>query len=159
MGRPRAIKYNVALMLQSMVIEHERDGAAWRAEWRALPESCLMAGVMLASMKYVISGLVVNAPKMRANLDLLGGFLLSERVMFALSGKLGKQTAHEVVYEASMHGIENKITFEKSLMDNKQVRAALTDEELRAALDPTTYVGLAPEIVDEVLAQATWIKD
>ena len=79
--------------------------------------------------------------------------------MFALSGKLGKQTAHEVVYEASMHGIENKITFEKSLMDNQQVRAALTDEELRAALDPTTYVGLAPQIVDDVLAQAQWIKD
>ena len=154
MGVSRAIKYNVALMLESMVIEHERDGAAWRAEWRALPESCLMAGGMLGAMKYVLSGLVVNAPKMRANLDLLGGFLLSERVMFALSGKLGKQTAHEVVYEASMHGIENKITFEKSLMDNKQVRAALTDEELRAALDPTTYVGLAPQIVDDVLAQA-----
>ena len=154
MGVSRAIKYNVALMLESMVIEHERDGAAWRAEWRALPESCLMAGGMLASMKYVLSGLVVNVDKMRSNLDLLGGFLLSERVMFVLSGKLGKQTAHELVYEVSMHGIETGITFEKALMENKQVREALSEKELRAALDPTTYVGHAPQIVDEVLAQA-----
>jgi adenylosuccinate lyase len=154
MGVSRAIKYNVALMLESMVIEHERDGAAWRAEWRALPESCLMAGGMLASMKYVLSGLVINTDKMRSNLDLLGGFLLSERVMFVLSGKIGKQTAHELVYEVSMHGIETGITFEKALMENKQVREALSEKELRAALDPTTYVGHAPQIVDEVLAQA-----
>jgi adenylosuccinate lyase len=29
----------------------------------------------------------------------------------------------------------------------------LTPAELRKALDPATYVGLAPQIVDEVLAQ------
>ena len=41
---------------------------------------------------------------MRGNLDALGGFLLSERVMFALADKLGKQSAHEAVYEAAMRG-------------------------------------------------------
>lgn len=91
---------------------------------------------------------------MRRNLDLLGGFLLSERVMFALSDKVGKQTAHELVYEASMHGLEHGMTFEQALMQNEQVRAALTLEELRKLLDPTTYVGLAPQIVDQVLAQS-----
>ena len=34
---------------------------------------------------------------MRSNLDLLGGFLLSERVMFELSEKLGKQIAYDLV--------------------------------------------------------------
>ena len=51
-----------------------------------------------------------------------------------------------------MHGIENGVTFERSLMENKQVRDALTADELRAALDPTTYVGHAPQIVERVLA-------
>jgi adenylosuccinate lyase len=110
-------------------------------------------------MKYIIGGLEVDVPKMRANLDLLGGFLLSERVMFELSEKIGKQTAHELVYEISMRGIEHKIPFEKVLMDDARVRGAMSDLELKAALDPTTYVGLAPEIVDEVLAQAEgWIS-
>jgi adenylosuccinate lyase len=159
MGATRAMKYNVTLMLEAMVIEHERDGAAWRAEWRAIPETCLMAGGVLASMKYIIGGLDVDAAKMRGNLDLLGGFLLSERVMFELSEKIGKQTAHELVYEISMHGIENNIPFEKVLMDDARVRGAMTDKELKAALDPTTYVGRAPEIVDEVLAAAErWIN-
>jgi len=152
-GVSRAIRYNAAFMLESMVIEHERDGSSWRGEWKALPESCLMLGGMLAAMKYVLAGLAVNVPVMRKNLDALGGFLLSERVMFALSGKVGKQTAHELVYEASMHGIEHGMSFVDSLMRNERVRAALTQAELEAALDPTTYVGHAPEIVDRVLAE------
>ncbi len=149
----RALRYNVALMLESMVMEHERDAASWRAEWRALPEACLMTGALLASMRYVIEGLEVNVAAMRRNLDLLGGFLLSERVMFALSGKLGKQTAHELVYEVSMHGLEHGIRFEEALKQDKRIGNALSREELRELLDPTTYVGLAPQIVDNVLAQ------
>lgn len=156
----RALRYNAALMLESMVMEHERDAASWRAEWRALPEACLMTGALLANMRCVLAGLEVNVGKMRRNLDLLGGFLLSERVMFALSGKLGKQTAHELVYEASMHGLEQGVSFEQALMRDPRVRDALSPEELRKALDPATYVGLAPQIVDQVLAQtraAGWL--
>jgi adenylosuccinate lyase len=152
-GISRALRYNVAFMLESMMIEHERDGSSWRGEWKALPESCLMAGGMLAMMKYVLTGLHVDTAAMRRNLDRLGGFLLSERVMFVLSDKVGKQTAHDLVYEASMHGIETGVSFERALLQNTQVRAALTAAELQAALDPVTYVGRAPEIVDEVLSR------
>lgn len=153
-GVSRALRYNVSFMLECMVIEHERDGSAWRGEWKALPESCLMMGALLGMMKYVLSGLEVNVEKMRSNLDMLGGFLLSERVMFALSDKVGKQTAHELVYEASMHGMQHGMTLEQALMQHERVRGAMTEAELRAVLDPTTYVGRAPEIVDGVLAQA-----
>lgn len=152
-GVSRAIRYNAAIVVEGMVIEHERDGSSWRAEWKALPESCLMMGGMLAMMKSVLEGLHVDAKQMRRNLDLLGGFLLSERVMFVLAEKIGKQTAHELVYEASMRGLEGGTTFEKALFENPRVRAALTDAELAAVLDPTTYIGHAPAIVDRVLAQ------
>ena len=161
-GVSRALRYNATLMLECMIIEHERDGSSWRAEWKALPESCLMMGGLLAMMRYVLSGLTVDAKRMRENLDKLGGFLLSERVMFELSEKVGKQTAHELVYEASMHGIEHGVGFEKALMQDQRVAAALTPQELHAVLDPTTYVGLAPQIVDEVLAQTRksgWLQE
>jgi adenylosuccinate lyase len=152
-GVSRAIRYNAAMVVEGMLIEHERDGSSWRAEWKALPECCLMMAGMLASMKYVLEGLVIDAPQMRANLDRLGGFLLSERVMFVLSEKVGKQTAHELVYEASMHGIEQGISFETSLMENKKVRDALTVEEVRAVLNPVNYLGHALAIVDRVVAE------
>jgi len=149
----RALRYNAAFMLECMVVEHERDGSAWRGEWKALPETCLMAGGLLAMMNGVLSGLTVDAPRMRRNLDLLGGFLLSERVMFALSEKLGKQTAHDLVYEAAMRGIEGGIGFDEALRKNTRVREALSADALRAALDPATYVGYAPQIVERLLAE------
>jgi adenylosuccinate lyase len=149
----RVLRYTVALMHDALLHEHERDASAWRIEWKAVPEACLMTGVMLAQMKYILAGLEVHADKMRRNLDALGGFLMSERVMFALADKIGKQTAHEVVYHASMQGYEQGITFEQALMASPQAKGAIGTTELQALLDPTTYVGLAPAIVERVLAR------
>lgn len=150
----RALRQSVVMLHEGLIQEHERDGRGWKTEWKAVPEACMMTGVILSQMKYVLSDLVVNTDKMRKNVDLLGGFLLSERVMFVLAEKLGKQTAHELVYEVSMHGLETGTPFETVLMESPLVNKALTREELAAALDPTTYVGHAPAIVDRVLASA-----
>jgi adenylosuccinate lyase len=147
-------------MQEALVVEHERDASTWRLEWKAMPECCLMTGAMLAQMRHVLGGLEVHADRMRRNLDALGGFLMSERVMFALADKVGKQSAHELVYEVAMRGIDQGTTFEQALMADTQVQGALGAQELRALLDPTTYVGLAPEIVDRVLAEtkaAGWL--
>jgi adenylosuccinate lyase len=148
-----ALRASVGLMQQALMVEHERDAAAWRLEWKALPECCLMTGAMLAQMKVVLGGLEVHPEKMRRNLDALGGFLMSERVMFALADKVGKQSAHELVYEVAMRGIAKGLSFEQALMGDAQVKDALTPDELRALLDPTTYVGLAPAIVERMLAE------
>ena len=149
----RALRGAVALMQEALVMEHERDAALWRLEWKAMPEACLMTGAILAQSKHILAGLEVHPDKMRANLDALGGFLMSERVMFALADRVGKQSAHELVYEVAMRGIAQGITFEAALMADAQVKKALGIAELRALLDPTTYVGHAPAIVDRVLAE------
>src|SRR5205823_544502 len=73
----RTLRHTVGLMHDALLHEHERDAAAWRIEWKALPEACLMTGVMLQQMTYVLAGLEVHVDKMRRNLDALGGFLLS----------------------------------------------------------------------------------
>jgi adenylosuccinate lyase len=149
----RALRHSTALMQEAMVLEHERDASVWRLEWKVLPEACLMTGAILAQMKYILTGLEVHPEKMRSNLDVLGGFLLSERVMFALADKLGKQSAHEMVYEAAMQGIAQGVTFEQALMADPRVKQAIGVDELTLLLDPTTYVGHAPAIVARVLAE------
>jgi adenylosuccinate lyase len=149
----RALRWTVGMMHEALVLEHERDASVWRLEWKALPEICLMTGAILGQMKYILKDLEVRTDKMRANLDLLGGFLLSERVMFALADKVGKQSAHEMVYEAAMHGMTGNVTFEQALMADPRVKQALGGDELKLLLDPTTYIGLAPEIVERVLAE------
>ncbi len=112
------------MMHDAQMVEHERDVAAVRMEWKAVPEACMMTAAMLEMMHQALSGLTVNTDRMRANLDLLGGFLMSERVMFALAEKVGKQSAHELVYAAAMQGMEASITFEQALLRDAAVRDA-----------------------------------
>jgi adenylosuccinate lyase len=149
----RTLRYDVAIMQEALVQTHERESAVWKLEWKALPEICMGLGLLLSLGRQVLEHLVVKPARMRENLDRLGGLLLSERVMFFLGEKLGKQTAHEVVYEAAMSAQEQGATLEAALARDPRVTGAATSAELAGLLDPTTYLGLAPELVDRALAQ------
>ncbi|GAA3413656.1 adenylosuccinate lyase [Paenibacillus hodogayensis] len=158
----KPIRYNVALVQESMIVEHERDAMSWRGEWIALPESCIYLASQLASAKAILKGLVVKPDHMLRNLNLLGGLLLSERVMFVLAKPMGKQTAHEIVYELCMKSVEEGIPFREALMADERIREAVNLEELENLMDPATYLGSAPETVDRVLAAAEtagWLRE
>jgi adenylosuccinate lyase len=158
----KPIRYNAALVQESMIVEHERDAMSWRGEWIAIPESCIYLAAQLASAKNILAGLVVKPENMLRNLNMLGGLLLSERVMFVLAKPMGKQTAHEVVYELCMKSVEEGIPFRDVLMADERVREAVSKEELENLMDPSSYLGSAPQIVDRVLAAAEasgWLQE
>ena len=54
----------------------------------------------------MLAGLVVHEPRMRENLDLTQGLIVAEAVMMAAAPKLGRQKAHDVVYDACRKAIE-----------------------------------------------------
>lgn len=67
-----------------------------------IPETCVLMGRMSKAMANVLEGLEVNEKNIRRNLDLLGGLLLTEAVMFRLADKMGKQDAHELLRELTL---------------------------------------------------------
>lgn len=144
-------KANLAILSDIERHEHERDGQVWKMEWKLLPEMFLMLSVVLSNMKFVLSDLEVKKDQMLKNLNILNGFILAERIMFALSDHYGKQHAHEIVYEDSMLGIEHNKSFKTVLLEDKRVASVLPEEEIDKLLDPTTYIGYAPELVEEFL--------
>lgn len=150
----KPVRYNVALVQESMMVEHERDAMSWRGEWIAMPESCIYVAAQLALAKSILSGLIVKPGNMRRNLDLQGGLLLSERIMFALGKTMGKQTAHEVVYELCMRSVEENVPFRDMLIADERVRGTVSREQLEELLDPATYLGSAGETVDRVIKAA-----
>ncbi|WP_114972493.1 adenylosuccinate lyase [Rhodoferax ferrireducens] len=157
-GLCRPLRYNAALMLEGMVQESERDGIAWKMEWKALPECCLIAGAMLFQAKNLLAGLRVNAPGMAKNLDRMHGYLLSERVMLELSARVGKQTAHEWIYEASMHGITHQLSFADAMRGHSHLAELLGDDEINRLTDPAGYLGKCAAAVDRVVKQqAGWL--
>jgi 3-carboxy-cis,cis-muconate cycloisomerase len=134
--------------------EHERDWSSFQMEWAYLPELCVMAHGAMEITARVLDGLIVYPERMRQNLDLTGGLLLAERVMFALGEHIGRQGAHDVVYECAMGAFEARRPFLDALMEDARVSAHLTRAQIAALLDPAAYTGLAAQFVDRVLAGA-----
>lgn len=152
-GLARPLRYSAMLMLECMVQEGERDGIAWKMEWKALPECGLIAGAMLFQAKNLLAGLRVNADSMAENLDQMRGYLLSERVMLELGERVGKQTAHEWIYEASMHGITHKLSFANAMRHHPKLSELLGDEEILRLTDPAGYLGECIASVNRVVSQ------
>ncbi|MEW5423316.1 adenylosuccinate lyase [Amorphus sp. 3PC139-8] len=151
----RSVRYNAAMMLEAMVQEHERDGIAWKSEWKSVPETCLVTGAILFQAAGLLKGLRVNQDAMARNVDMMKGYLLSERVMLELGDKVGKNTAHEWLYEASMSGIEKGLSFADALRAHHEVADVFTDEEIEKLTEPSRYLGAVGESIDRVLARET----
>ncbi|OCG20759.1 MULTISPECIES: adenylosuccinate lyase [unclassified Gilliamella] len=145
---------SVALIHESMQVEHERDAMSWRAEWIALPEINLYISAQLQTALAVLKGLKVNADRMLANLSLQNGLLLSEKVMFEIGKRLGKQTAHQLVYQSAMKAFEQNRPFKEILLEDPSLNQILTESELDTWLDPINYLGSAPEKVAQVIQYA-----
>jgi adenylosuccinate lyase len=147
----RLVRAEAGVLVESMVVEHERDGRAWKAEWAAFPEVCRLTAASLASARGLVDGLTVDPAAMAANIVRGGGYLFSERVMGALADTVGKQSAHRLVYEASMAGIQARRSFREALEAVPAITDVLSPADLDELLDPQAAVGQAPEIVDEIL--------
>jgi adenylosuccinate lyase len=144
--------------LETMVPAHERDMSVGRAEWVLVPEAACLASGALAGTRAIARGLRVDAGRMTENLGRLGGLLLSEAVMLRLGRAIGRDAAHDAVYEASMAAFEGRRAFKDVLLADPRITAAVTADEVDGLLDPARYVGLAARFVDRVVAAARDVK-
>jgi adenylosuccinate lyase len=149
----RLVRGSLVPLTDTLFQEHERDATCWRVEWAALPEACIYTGAIVHHMRRVLDGLEVSEAAMRRNLELLGGLLLSERVMLALGERIGKQTAHEVVYAIAMRACQEGVAFRDALLADERVAGHLDRGAIERLLDPGTYLGLAPLLVDRVVGE------
>ena len=145
---------SVALIHESMKVEHERDAMSWRAEWIALPEINLYISAQLQTALTIFKGLKVNSDRMLANLLMQNGLLLSEKVMFEIGKRLGKQTAHHLVYNCAMQAFEQNRAFKDVLLDDPLLNKEFSVAELDSWLEPINYLGSAPEKVQQVINYA-----
>jgi len=86
---------------------------------------------------------------MRANLELTRGLVLSERLVFALAGRIGRAGARAAVSEATARAQERGTLLRDELDADRRV--PLTAAELDAEFDPETYLGAAEVFIDRAL--------
>src|SRR5256714_7495250 len=99
------IRALVPLALEAMQTEHEADRTTSIMMARALVPACELTGDMLQRMVVLMDGLQVFPDRMRENLDLSGGLIMAEALMLELGKQIGRQRAHDAVYEAAQAAV------------------------------------------------------
>ena len=138
------VRAALPLVLEGMQTEHEADRATSMLIRRGLEQACVGAGDMLSRLVAVLEGLTVKPERMRANLDLSDGLIMAEPLMLALGETLGRQEAHDVVYESAQAAARGEGKFRDLLAGNPEVSAHLDAPRVAALLDPARYTGQAP---------------
>jgi 3-carboxy-cis,cis-muconate cycloisomerase len=150
------VRQHVAALLDAMVEDHERSTGPWEIEWIAVPEIFLLSAGVLGQTRTLVGGLEVDPERMRKNLDLTRGLIASEAVMMGLGPALGRQRAHDVVYDVCRQVIATGRSFLDVLADDKRVAPHVGREELAKLVDPANYLGLSGQMVDRVLAAQSY---
>lgn len=151
LGLSRLVRNSLPLAHEAMIQEHERDMGLWLVEWAFLPEMCTYLSAMLTQAETVVSSMKVNVEQMEKNVQQTRGLIVSEKMMRHLGQFTGKQTAHELVYKASMRAFEQDTTLLQELCQMPEVTMHMSKEELAREMDPRAYIGLSEQFVDQVL--------
>ena len=148
----KAVRQQAGLMLDAMVQDFERATGPWHAEWIAIPECFVLTAGALHQAKFALGGLIVDDKRMAKNLAMSNGLIVAESVMMQMAPHIGRQEAHDIVYAACRVVNENGGTLAETLMKDPEVTEHFDAEQIAEFTDPANYLGLAPEMVDRVLA-------
>ncbi|MEZ4863768.1 MAG: adenylosuccinate lyase family protein [Caldilineaceae bacterium] len=136
------IRMLVPLALEAMQTEHEADRTTSIMMNRALTEACTLTGDILQRLHVVLAELQVFPARMRQNLDLSGGLIMAEALMLELGKQIGRQRAHDAVYEAAQATATGGGSFQARLVNDPHINAHFTPAEIAALLDPARHTGL-----------------
>ena len=156
----RLVKASAGTAFDTLCNEHERDYRAVRLEWVALTEASIFSCAALRLMKSILGGLTIDQARIKDNLHRFAVLISTEALMFLLGEKIGKQSAHTLIYEASMGSSgSNQNELLDRLMTYPEVAASFSRTDLEKAVDPIRHTGLAGAIIDRVLAKAQTIPE
>lgn len=150
----KGVRQQAGLMLDAMVQDLERATGPWHAEWIAIPEAFVLGAGALNQAKFMLGGLVVDERAMARNLGLTQGLIVAEAVMMGLAPHIGRQEAHDLVYDACRIVNEKGGRLADVLNAMPEVSRRLDPALIERLTDPVNYLGLAPQMVDRVLSHS-----
>jgi adenylosuccinate lyase len=143
-GLARVLRGNALAGLEDVALWHERDISHSSVERVILPDSTILLDHLQRRMIALVDGMVVNAERMRANLELTRGALFSQRVLLALVERgMTRDDAYRVVQRLALQAIEQGVHM-RELLAEEPAAAGL---DLAALFDYGPFVRYAAEIV------------
>ncbi|KJS53302.1 3-carboxy-cis,cis-muconate cycloisomerase [Streptomyces rubellomurinus subsp. indigoferus] len=140
-------------LTQCLLAEDERSAGAWHAEWQLLREALRLTGGAAHTAVELAEGLEVRPERMRANLDLTGSQVVSERIAAVLAPRLGKAEAKQLLTEASAEADRGHRPLALVLAELPALKGVFSEDELTRLCDPTAYTGAAGPLVDRALRE------
>ena len=151
----RLVRGNVAIALENIPLEHERDLTNSANERFIFPESFIITDYMLKELNKILAGLQFYPENIERILELTGGAMMSERIMIALTEKgFGRQEAHELMRNCSMEAYRDKKKLLQVLIAKPEVTKLISKDELERLFNPKNYIGEAVEIVERAVGKA-----
>jgi 3-carboxy-cis,cis-muconate cycloisomerase len=138
-------------LTQCLIAEDERSAGAWHAEWLLLRECLRLAGGAACAAAELTAGLRVIPERMRQNLDLTRGQVVSERLVAVLAPMLGKAAAKQELSRASAAAELTGGSLSKELASRPRLADLADPPDWTALCDPTAYTGAAQILVDRAL--------
>jgi 3-carboxy-cis,cis-muconate cycloisomerase len=154
----RGVDALLPALFAAMPSDHQRSTGPWQSEEIALPQLVVLASATFAQARALAEGMTVDTARMRRNLDLTGGLILSEAVAMALAQRIGAGPAHLAVEHAAARALDAKIPFLDALAADATIAAHLDRAALTRLLDPAGYIGESGAVVDRVLAAVTLLR-
>jgi adenylosuccinate lyase len=143
-GLARVLRGNALAALEDVALWHERDISHSSVERVILPDSTILLDHLQRRVLALVDGMVVDAGRMRENLELTHGALFSQRVLLALvESGLARDDAYRVVQRLAQHAIDSRVHM-RELLAADPVGAGL---DLAAIFDYAPFVRYADEIV------------
>ena len=155
-GLARIVRAQVVPVMEGIPLWHERDISHSSTERIALPDAAIGTDYLLNLTTRLVKGLVVDADRMRHNLESSGGLIYTSTVLLELvEGGLSREDAYAFVQRAAMKTWETGTPFRETLTaEAKEAGKELDEARLDDVCRPERYLErLAP--VFERLAALT----
>ena len=147
----RLIKNCASTGFETLINEHERDYRAVRLEWAIVTDACLYTCGLLDHMKNILPKLLVHEDRIMANFEKSACLLSTETLMFLLGEQIGKQNAHKLIYEVSMHARSSDRHLVELLMEQPEIKEKFTLKQLQEAIKPAMHIGTSVQITENLV--------
>ena len=151
-GVARIIKSYVNAAMENNPLWHERDLTNSSCERIMFPEACILTDYILNLTIKLMNNLIFYDENIERNLNFTNGLIMAERLMAELTrAGMGKQTAYGVARKNAVKANKEKLLLADLILEDPDASQFLTKEDVERIMDPHTYIGSAPIIVDEII--------
>ncbi len=151
-GLTRLVRTNTLAAFENIALWHERDISHSSVERVIIPDNFILINYMLNKISWIMENLNVYPENMKKNLNHLKGLVFSQRVLLALIEKgMTREQAYKIVQENAMKiWAGEKKDLKTLLLEDKKVRAKLSEKEIEDLFDINYYLKNIDEIYKRV---------